>query len=165
MPTQSGASLPELISRVNNMVHEASSANRYATFFYAEYNPQTRAIRYVNAGHNAPFVVRPSGADFDIFRWDAGGPVIGLLPEAHYQQGCFELLPGDLILLYTDGVSESMDTQDEEWGEESLIACAKACCGVSAREVLDRLMRAAVAFAAGAPQHDDMTLVVLRVVA
>ncbi len=158
-------SLPELISRVNNLVYEASSANRYATFFYAEYDTQTRAIRYVNAGHNAPFVVRPSGADCDVFRWDVGGPVVGLLPEARYQQGCFELLPGDLILLYTDGVSESMNTQEEEWGEEALIACAKTCCGLSAREVLDQLMSAAIAFAAGAPQHDDMTLVVLRVVA
>jgi sigma-B regulation protein RsbU (phosphoserine phosphatase) len=89
--------------------------------------------------------------------------VIGLLPDAQYQQGCFELQPGDLIVLYTDGVSESMSTEDEEWGEDSLIACAKTCCGLTARAGLNRLMSGAVAFAAGAPQHDDMTLVVLRV--
>jgi phosphoserine phosphatase RsbU/P len=161
----SARNLPELIRRVNSMVYEASSPNRYATFFYAEYERQTRAIRYVNAGHNAPVVLRAANADCNVFRWETGGPVIGLLPEAHYEQGCFELLPGDLILLYTDGVSESMNAQDEEWGEEGLIACAKTCCGLSAREVLDHLMRGAVAFAAGAPQHDDMTLVVLHVVA
>jgi sigma-B regulation protein RsbU (phosphoserine phosphatase) len=100
-----------------------------------------------------------------VFRWEAGGAVIGLLPEAHYQEGHFELQPGDLIVLYTDGVSESMNGQDEEWGEERLIAYAKTCSGLIAREALDCLMGAAFAFAAGAPQHDDMTLIVLRVLA
>jgi sigma-B regulation protein RsbU (phosphoserine phosphatase) len=159
----SAQSLPELIRRVNRMIYEASSANRYATFFYAEYDPQIRTIRYVNAGHNAPVVLRPSGAECCVFRWEAGGAVIGLLPDTQYEQGCFELEPGDLIVLYTDGASESMNAQDEEWGEEGLIACAKECCGRSARDALNTLMSAAVAFAAGAPQHDDMTLVLLRV--
>jgi sigma-B regulation protein RsbU (phosphoserine phosphatase) len=157
--------LPELIRRVNRMVYEASSANRYATFFYAEYDPHTRHVAYVNAGHNAPIVLRGSGAGCDVFRWEAGGAVIGLLPEAQYQEGFFDLQTGDLIVLYTDGVSESMNAQDEEWGEESLIACAKACCGLSARETLSRSMSEAVAFASGAPQHDDMTLMVLRALA
>jgi phosphoserine phosphatase RsbU/P len=101
----------------------------------------------------------------NVFRWEAGGPVIGLLPEAHYEEGCFELQPSDLIVLYTDGVSESMDAQDGEWGEESLIACAKTYCGLTACEDLDLLMSGAVGFAAGTPQHDEMTLVVLRVLA
>ncbi len=161
----SARNLPELIRHVNRMVYEASSANRYATFFYVEYDPQTRRITYVNAGHNAPVVLRTSGADYEVFRWEVGGAVVGLLPDAQYQEGCFELKPGDLIMLYTDGVSESMNAQDEEWGEERLIACAKTCGGVTAREALDRLMSTAVVFAAGAPQHDDMTLVVLRVLA
>ena len=161
----SARNLPELICRVNRMVYEASSANRYATFFYAEYDPQTRHVAYVNAGHNAPFVLRPSDGECDVFRWDIGGAVIGLLPQAQYQQGCFQLQPGDVIVLYTDGVSESMNAEDEEWQEESLIACAKTCHGLTSREILDRLMSAAVEFAAGAPQHDDMTLMLLRVLA
>ena len=65
-------------------------------------------------------------------------------------------------MLYTDGVSESMNAQDDEWGEERLIDCAKTCGQLSARESLDRMMSEAAAFAAGAPQHDDMTLVVMR---
>jgi sigma-B regulation protein RsbU (phosphoserine phosphatase) len=161
----SARNLPDLIRRVNHMIYEASSANRYATFFYAEYDPQTRQIAYVNAGHNAPVVLRGSDAGCELFRWEAGGAVVGILPEAEYQEGSFELRPGDLIVLYTDGVSESMNAQDEEWGEESLIACAETCYGLTAREVLDRLMSRAVAFAAAAPQHDDMTLAVARVLA
>jgi sigma-B regulation protein RsbU (phosphoserine phosphatase) len=161
----SAPSLPELISRVNRMVYEASSANRYATFFYAEYDPQTRDVAYVNAGHNPPFVLRRPNADCELFRWEAGGAVIGLLPQVQYEQGCFRLQPGDLIGLYTDGISESMNSDDEEWGEERLIACAKSYCGLTARQAMDRMMSAALEFAAGAPQHDDMTLMVLRVLA
>jgi sigma-B regulation protein RsbU (phosphoserine phosphatase) len=159
----SAQNLPELIRRLNRMIYEASSANRYATFFYAEYDPQTRQMAHVNAGHNAPLVLRGFSGDCQVFRWESGGAVIGLLPEAQYQEGRFELQPGDLIVLYTDGISESLDAQDEEWGEEQLIACAKTCYGFTAQKALDRLMSEAVAFASGAPQHDDMTLVVLRI--
>lgn len=157
--------LSELMCRVNRMVYEASSANRYATFFYAEYDPQIRRVRYVNAGHNPPMVIRTSQPGSDPFRWEVGGAVIGLLPEAHYETGCFEVQVGDLIVLYTDGVSESMNPADEEWGEERLIACARNSDGLGARAVLDRLMSAALQFAGDAPQHDDMTLLVIRVLA
>jgi phosphoserine phosphatase RsbU/P len=158
----SAANLPELMGRVNRMVYEASSANRYATFFYAEYDPHTRNMSYVNAGHNAPVVLRMSSVDSQVFRWDRGGPVIGLLPDSQYQESSFQQQPGDVVVLYTDGVSESMNARDEEWGEERLIACAKACFGLTARETLDRMMGEAAAFATGAPLHDDMTLVILR---
>jgi sigma-B regulation protein RsbU (phosphoserine phosphatase) len=157
--------LPELLSRVNRMVYEASSANRYATFFYAEYDPQTRQVTYVNAGHNPPIVLRRSGQTCDEFRWEIGGAVIGLLPQAFYEMGRFALQPDDAVVLYTDGISESMNAEDDEWGEESLFACAKNCCELSARDVVHRLMGAALQFAAGAPQHDDMTVMVLRVIA
>ena len=71
--------------------------------------------------------------------------------------------PGDLVVLFTDGVSESMNVGYEEWGEERLIEFAKTCRGVPVLECMSRILAAAQAFAAGAPQHDDMTLVVLRV--
>jgi sigma-B regulation protein RsbU (phosphoserine phosphatase) len=157
--------LPELMRRVNRMVYDASSINRYATFFYAEYEQQTRQVTYVNAGHNPPVVLRATGTDWEVHRWETGGAVIGLLPEAQYQQGSFELKAGDLVVLFTDGISESMNFQDEEWGEERLIACTKTCRDLNACAALDRMMSEAVAFAAGAPQHDDMTLVVVRVLA
>jgi sigma-B regulation protein RsbU (phosphoserine phosphatase) len=94
-----------------------------------------------------------------------GGPVIGLFRDCRYEQGSFALEPGDLLVLFTDGISESMNGDDEEWGEERLIDFAKTCYGLTAAEAMSRIMEAAQAFAAGAPQHDDMTVVVLRVVA
>jgi len=155
--------LPGLIGSLNRMIFNASSPNRYATFFYAEYDPQTRQIVYVNAGHNAPFVLRPLGANCDEFFWDKRGRAIGMFLDEKYDEHCFQLQPGDLIVLYTDGVSESLNPQEQEWGEDNLRDCAKTCVGLTACETLDRLILQSKAFAANAPQHDDMTLVVLRV--
>ena len=152
----------ELIERVSSLVFQASSANRYATLFYARYDPASRCLSYVNAGHNPPVVLRSCGGSFQVFRLDTGGPVIGLLRHS-YERGVFSLEAGDLMVLFTDGVSESMNARFEEWGEERLIEFAKTCYGFAASEGSRRILSAAQAFAAGAPQHDDMTLVLLRV--
>jgi phosphoserine phosphatase RsbU/P len=152
----------ELVERVSNLVYQASSANRYATLFYGQFDPVSRCLSYVNAGHNPPVVIRSQGGSFHTYRLETGGPVIGLLRHS-YERGAFTLEPGDLLVLFTDGVSESMNARFEEWGEESLIELAKTCHGLAAAEGLTRILSAAQAFAAGAPQHDDMTLVVLRV--
>jgi sigma-B regulation protein RsbU (phosphoserine phosphatase) len=154
--------LTDLMSRVNSLISQASSANRYATLFYAQYDPQSRQLSYVNAGHNPPVVVRKSGRAIRVFRLETGGPVIGLLRH-HYQQELFGLEPGDLVVLFTDGISESMNAREEEWGEDRLIELAKRSLGLPAFEVMTRILADAEAFAAGASQHDDMTLVVLRV--
>ncbi len=156
--------LTELIQRVNNLVYGASSSNRYATFFYAEYNPVNRQLSFVNAGHNQPVILRRSNPGCQVFRLEASGPPVGLLQNSCYEQGSFTLEPGDLLVLFTDGISESMNSEDEEWGEERLIDLAKTCVDVPAIEAMNRIMAAAETFAAGAPQHDDMTVVVLHVV-
>jgi sigma-B regulation protein RsbU (phosphoserine phosphatase) len=159
-----GRDLAELMKRVNSLVYEASSASHYASCFYAEYDPRSGELSYVNAGHNPPAILRKSKAACQVFRLETGGPVIGLLQQGCYQQGSFALKPGDLAVLFTDGVSESMNSRNEEWSEDRLIEFAKTCHGVPAFEAMTRILAAAEAFAAGAPQHDDMTLVVLRVV-
>jgi sigma-B regulation protein RsbU (phosphoserine phosphatase) len=152
----------DLIGRVNGLVCQASAANRYATLFYAQYDPATRRLAYVNAGHNPPTVLRNSTGSCEVLRLETGGPVIGLLPQ-RYERGHFSLEAGDLVVLFTDGVSESMNLRYEEWGEERLIEAAKSCRGLPASEGMRRILAAAQAFAASASQHDDMTLVVLRV--
>ena len=114
-----------MMSDLNGLVYESSASNRYATFFYAEYDPATRRLDYVNAGHNPPVVLRgdPAAAP-DLVRLDTGGPVIGLLPECGYEQGEVQLAPGDLLVAFTDGVSEAMNAAQEEWGEERLLPLA-----------------------------------------
>jgi phosphoserine phosphatase RsbU/P len=117
----------------------------------------------VNAGHNPPFVLRcGANGKTEVLRLEADGPVVGLLEFAPYTEQTLTLIPGDLLLLYTDGISEAMTRDDEEWGEERLIATADSCKDRTASEILSQLFVEADAFTAGAPQHDDMTLLVLK---
>jgi phosphoserine phosphatase RsbU/P len=151
-----GNDVAGLMANVNRLVYDASPSNRYATFFYAQFDPSTRRMIYVNGGHNPPMVLR--GAE--TIRLEAGGPPVGLFRPAQYEQAEVQLDPGDLLLLFTDGISEAENPAHDEWGEEALEASARQCHGASPSEVIERLMRQADHFAAGAPQHDDMTLVV-----
>jgi sigma-B regulation protein RsbU (phosphoserine phosphatase) len=150
--------LTNLIGNVNRLLHSTSPENRYATFFYAQYDPSARSFTYVNAGHNPPIV---AAARCGIKRLDAGGPPVGLLPIAPYQSASLELQSGDRIVLYTDGISEAMNANNEEWGEENLVAAVENA-GMHEPEAMARqIFNDADAFAAGAAQHDDMTVVVL----
>lgn len=99
---------------MNNLLYEASSVNRYATFFYSEFDPITLQLSFVNAGHNPPVILRSSESNCQLFRLNAGGPPVGLLPNAQYEGDIFALQPGDRIVLFTDGISESMNKDDEE---------------------------------------------------
>jgi sigma-B regulation protein RsbU (phosphoserine phosphatase) len=148
----------KLMHQVNRLVYEASASNRYATFFFASYDPATRKLECVNAGHNPPVVLRGQ----ETIRLEADGPVVGLLPFAPYTEQTMTLEPGDLLILYTDGISEAMTRDDEEWGEERMIAAARASIHKPADDVLGDIFVAADAFTAGAPQHDDMTLLLLK---
>jgi sigma-B regulation protein RsbU (phosphoserine phosphatase) len=173
---RAGNEIAALMSRVNQALYEASSADRYATFFYAQFDPASRRLIYVNGGHCAPLLFRAAdGGDGaagaaivqrlgskKIERLDEGGPVIGLIPDCAYQQAELTLTPGDRLVIFTDGVSEAMNSALEEWGEDRLIATVRATQGCDASEIITRIMQAADQFAAGAPQHDDMTLIVLR---
>lgn len=157
--------LATLMGHVNRLVFDASADNRYATFFYGQYDPATRVLSYVNGGHNPPMIFRRVGGEEKILRLETGGPVVGLLPDFRYTQGEISLLPGDLWVGFTDGISESMNDAEEEWGEDSMRDFIRSSCyGKSAAEVLRLCVEAADAFAAGAKQHDDMTMIVVRVI-
>jgi len=155
-----------LMVNVNRLVYDTSPDNRYATFFYCQFDPATRRLVYTNGGHNPPILLR--GAE--VILLETGGPVVGLFPVSAYQQDEMQLLPGDLLLFYTDGISEAENAREEEWGEEALIGAARGCAGLPPEtwlppaEMISRIMQAADNFVAGAAQHDDMTLVVARVV-
>jgi phosphoserine phosphatase RsbU/P len=161
--TRAPENLAAAISNINRLVYEASSANRYATFFYGQYDPSTRQFHYVNAGHNPPMLFRCEENKWSVTRLDVGGTVVGLLPSFPYQQGSVSVCDGDILLAYTDGISEAMNAADEEWGEDRLMRTVEGCEGLTARQILQRVFDAADAFVGGAKQHDDMTLVVLCV--
>jgi len=147
--------------------------DRYATLFYAQYDPVSRRFTYVNAGHNQPMVSRynaenghdsSAGHDRLLERLDEeGDPVVGLLKECQYEQAEIALVPGDVLVLYTDGISEAMNADLEEWGEERLITAAKLSTHLSAQDNVTAVIASADRFTAGAPQNDDLSLVVLKV--
>jgi sigma-B regulation protein RsbU (phosphoserine phosphatase) len=153
--------LSALMRNVNRLVYDASASNRYATFFYGEYAPATRRLAYVNGGHNAPMILRGT----QVLRLDATGPVVGLLKGIGFEQAECALEPGDVFIGYTDGISEAMTVEDEEWGEERLVAAAGETVSKGASEMITAIMEAADRFTRGAKQHDDMTLVVVKVTA
>jgi sigma-B regulation protein RsbU (phosphoserine phosphatase) len=152
-----------VMRNLNTLVFESSAPNRYATFFYAELDAASRVLNYVNAGHNPPMLFRHLQGGQEVVRLDTGGPVIGLMEDCCYRQGRVVLETGDVLVAYTDGMSEAMNAVDEEWGEERLTHAVQSKRTAPARALIDHLMIAADAFVAGAPQHDDMTLIVLRV--
>jgi sigma-B regulation protein RsbU (phosphoserine phosphatase) len=102
---------------VNRQVHAASLSDRYATLFYGVFNGETRTLRYVNAGHNPPMVVRPEGS---IMWLETGGAPVGIFPDWAYEEGTIQLKRGDLLLAYADGVTEAANPAAEGWGLEGL---------------------------------------------
>lgn len=155
--------LAGLMKQINSLVYEASTSNRYATFFYAQYEPATRKLTYVNAGHNPPFLIRKSG---EVVRLEEGGAVVGMLPSilVNYKQGEIELQTGDLLVGYTDGISEAMNPQEDEWSEDAMLEELKKVHEKPAVEILPYIVACADEFASGAKQHDDMTMIVVKVI-
>ena len=156
--------LAGVMMSLNRLVYESSSANRYASFFYAQYDSSTRVLEYVNAGHNPPLIFRTSD-QHDVLRLEVGGPVIGLIPTCSYVAQSVTLEEGDVLVLFTDGISEAMNAAGEEWGDERLTQVIAANRALPARQLIDRIMRTSDEFVAGAAQYDDMTLVTAKVTA
>jgi sigma-B regulation protein RsbU (phosphoserine phosphatase) len=151
--------LSEMVSNINRLMYDASAENRYATFFYAQYDPATRALRYVNAGHNPPMLLR--GGEF--IRLTDGGTVVGLFPEFPFREGLVHLERGDVLVAFTDGISEAMNAADEEFEEERLMAAVGKMEARTAAEMIGQILAEVDGFTAGAKQNDDMTLVVVTV--
>jgi sigma-B regulation protein RsbU (phosphoserine phosphatase) len=159
--TRAPENLAAAVANVNRLVYEASASNRYATFFYGQYDPAQGKFDFVNAGHNSPILLH-RGDGGKVTRLEPGGTVVGLIENVEYQEGSVRISPGDLLVAFTDGISEAMNLDDEEWGEDRLLDSIRGCHAKTAQEMLEIIFAAATQFAGTAPQHDDMTLVVLR---
>jgi serine phosphatase RsbU (regulator of sigma subunit) len=152
----------ELIERLNRYCCEQNvGGQRFTTGFFAELDPGTRQLTYVNAGHNWPVIRRASGA---VERLQTGGLPLGLMPNARYECGQNVLAPGDLLLVFTDGLVEAEDEKEEQYGEHRMLATLNSHSGRTAAEILQGIMTSADRFVGSAPQHDDITCFVLRTV-
>ena len=153
----------QLAAKMNRILHRSTASNSYATFFYVELDAECGRMRYVNAGHNPPYLVRRTGDDVDVFELKEGGTVLGLFPDVEYDDGEAELRPGDLFVVFTDGVTEARSASGEEFGEERLQALLRRVAGSPAEHVSAALVGQLRDWIAGAEQHDDLTFVVAAV--
>ncbi len=151
--------LAEAVGRINRTVSQNVPQSKYVTFFLAALDPASGRLGFVNAGHNPPLLVRGSG---QVERLEAGGLVLGMFENVEYADGEVVLEPGDTLLVYSDGVTETWSPQGEEFGEEKLIELAVRCRGLGAQEVQDALLRELGRFEEGARATDDRTVVVLK---
>jgi len=147
------------VEAVNRQVYGSSLADRYATLFFGVFDRATRVLRYVNAGHHPPMVIRQDGS---ILWLETGGAPVGVFSDWAYEEGAVQLRPGDLVLAYTDGVIETVNPQGEEWGIEGLQRAASETEARSAEELVEVIFSSMDDFTCGT-QTDDATVAVLQV--
>jgi serine phosphatase RsbU (regulator of sigma subunit) len=151
--------LAHFMTRINKATCLKCPSNRFITFFFSVFDVETGDIAFANAGHNPPILVRASGAAEMV---EGGGPVLGILPIAPYSEMHTRLDHGDMLVLYSDGVTEATNPNYDEFGEDRFIDVLKATRTQPATEIVEAVTRALAEFAAGAPQADDITLVVAK---
>src|SRR6266498_4031168 len=132
-----GENLATLLEIVNLQAHSSSLADRYATLFYGVFDRATRTLRYVNAGHTPPIVLRHNGS---IDTLETGGAPVGMFPDSNYEEGVAQLDPSDVVITYTDGVIEAENQSGEEWGVQGLLNAAVAG-GRQGNENAEQLVR------------------------
>ena len=155
-----GAEAPSVVlSSVNSLLEEDNESLMFVTVFYAVFDPRSGELTYANGGHNPPLLVRADGTSEYLPTTD--GVALGVMPDYEFEESCVELSPGDMVVLYTDGVTEAIDADNEEFGTERLEEVFRAGPPASVEEASDAVFGAVRAFAGDAPQFDDITCVTL----
>jgi len=157
------APLSQLVAKMNRFLYRSSGTNAYATFFYAQLEERGPRLRYLNAGHNPPYLVRRTETGVEIMELTVGGTVLGLFPEVKYEEADIDLYPRDLLVAFTDGVTEALNAEGEEFGEERLKELLRGAVGAEAEEISSKLADKMREWIGGAEQHDDLTFVVVAV--
>lgn len=151
--------LSELTKRVNDLICESTGNDRFITLFLGRVDKKNKSLTYVNAGHNQPFVLRK---DDKIMRLEIGGLLLGVMKSTTYEEGIVQLVEGDVLVLFTDGVSEAMNPDGVEFGEERLLEIIKSKKNGSAETIKEQIISEVQEYS-GDHQSDDITLLVLKV--
>lgn len=154
-----GKDVDQVMSSINYFISKSTSDDRFATCFYMQMDDRARRIRYCNAGHNYPILVRRNG---QVETLCAGGLLLGAFPDASYEAGEIGMEPGDILVLYTDGLTEAMDSHEVEYGEQRLTECILKIKAYSAEAACSMIIKSVKQFSAGISDIDDMTMVVIR---
>jgi hypothetical protein len=155
-------SLADLVAGMNHYAcTNSQQGRRFTTAFIGEYTPATRALSYINAGHNNPMLRRASG---QLERLDVGGVPLGILDDAVYQFATVTLNPGDWLVIFTDGVIEAENEAGTEYGEDRLIQMINFGLALTPAQMLQQIMADLDRFVATTPQHDDITCMLIKAV-
>jgi serine phosphatase RsbU (regulator of sigma subunit) len=156
---ESEARLPMVMARLNRSIHHAVRGDRFITLVLIAIDRKSGEVRYVNAGHNPPFLVHASG---ETEKLSVGGLLLGMFPEATYESAEFKMGPGDVLVLYSDGVTEARDDSDEEFGEERLVAFLEKHRDLDPEVLVESLIRTVHEFSRDGKPGDDVTVAVIR---
>jgi len=154
-----GSRMEVMASTLNDFVHQSSAVSSFVTFFYCELDRRGDEVRYVNAGHIPPFVLRTDGS---LERLGSTGFCLGMFPGATYEVKSVRLGMGDVLVLYSDGIPDGRDADDAEYGQNRLAAIARANTGLGAAGLVTAIADDAKRFMGEAPRFDDQTLVVVK---
>lgn len=152
-------SLAKTIGAVNRYLVDSTPANRFVTLFYAELDPKDGSLAFLNAGHNPPLIVHAGGS---MEQLAAGGLPLGIMANADFREGKTRLHPGDVLVIYSDGVSEAVNPKGEEFGPTRLYETVARNLDASAAGIRDRIESALTKFCQGTPAADDITLVICK---
>jgi serine phosphatase RsbU (regulator of sigma subunit)/pSer/pThr/pTyr-binding forkhead associated (FHA) protein len=151
--------ITDTIGAVNRYLADNTPANRFVTLFYAELDPLTGSLAFINAGHNPPFIAHAGGT---MEQLAAGGLPLGIVPDFDYREGRTQLQPGDVLVSYSDGVTETQNPKGEEFGTTRLQEVISQNLERSAAAIRDKIEAALSAFAQGTPAVDDITLLIVK---
>ncbi len=152
-------SLAKTIGAVNRYLVDSTPANRFVTLFYAELDPKNGSLAFLNAGHNPPLICHAGGT---MEQLAAGGLPLGIMANADFREGKTRLRPGDVLVIYSDGVSEAVNPKGEEFGPTRLYETVSRNLDASAAGIRDRIESALTKFCQGTPAADDITLVICK---
>lgn len=147
------------IERSNTLLHKSTDPQKFVTLFYGILNTQTNELCYCNAGHDNPFLLSSDGK---VKRLQTGGIVLGFVPQFTFAEEKIPFQKGDLLVLYSDGITEAMNDKEEEFGEERLKELMIANRHESAEQIIGKILETIEAHVGSVPQMDDMTMVVLK---
>lgn len=149
------------ISQVNHVLVQDTPSGEFVTLFYGVLDAPRREFTHVNAGHNPPLLYDRRTGKMELL--SEGGPVVGILDNFRFESMRLRLQPGQVLVIYTDGVTEAQNAREDQFGEDRLQALVRENADEDAKTMLDRIYQAVLGFVQGAPQHDDLTLVIMKV--
>ncbi|MFN8006163.1 MAG: PP2C family protein-serine/threonine phosphatase [Terriglobia bacterium] len=147
----------EVCRQLNDHLHQVTDASKFATFFYANWQPSTRQLTYVNAGHNAPFLLGNHRRQ----RLEEGGMPLGMFPQAQFRTGEITFQPGELLVLYSDGLTEATNAKGQEFGDSQLESLVSTHCHRPLPEIQQMVLESVQRWASN-QLDDDLTLVLVR---